>query len=369
VFESEIRAINDIHLAKIWNDSLKKTEYLDKDLEIFQPHFLYDDPSSTAAAQEMASKIRLRRSEKPMSLLGYLYVLEGSTLGNSMHQPDIVATFKLEGKEGSSYYASYGDEVPARWKTFSETMNTVLKDSPFQEEILLAAHEAFSCLEIFYQTLYPAKEKSHNQHVTQINPEAGNHPIPEDPREIEAALRASQKTWEMFAYYDQRYGKRGKSFSDSDNCWVATIIQLDEKSLLRQVAWFGRVLASRGMPQIMLERNLIFLQEELSKAIPEKSGLYEKYSLAAKFLQVQRLQHISEEKWQTLEAEFIAQVGPEMAREHLNAAKLLLSAICDQKNGIDGVAAELKDWYTKKSNFPTPWRDAVERLMEKAMEA
>jgi heme oxygenase len=65
-----------------------------------------DVSASIEAAHAMTAKIRLRRAENPVTLLGYLYVFEGSTLGNSMHKPDIVATYDLDDLDGCRYYAS-----------------------------------------------------------------------------------------------------------------------------------------------------------------------------------------------------------------------------------------------------------------------
>ena len=55
------------------------------DLHFFEPRISSDNTPSIEAALSMTEKIRLRSIEQPTSLLGYLYVTEGSTLGNHMH--------------------------------------------------------------------------------------------------------------------------------------------------------------------------------------------------------------------------------------------------------------------------------------------
>ena len=34
-----------------------------------------------------------------------------------------------------------------------------------------------------------------------------------------------------FPYYQERYGERGKRFSDSDTCWLVTLTNLNQESL------------------------------------------------------------------------------------------------------------------------------------------
>ena len=124
-------------------------------------------------------------------------------------------------------------------------MNVALNDPSLHDSILEAAHEAFHGLEVLYRALYPLEKTEKNFHVTRINPEAGNHPIPEDEREITAALKASDRGWQAFPYYALRYGDRGKRFSDSDTCWLVTLTALDPQTIQKQIDWLCRVLATR----------------------------------------------------------------------------------------------------------------------------
>ena len=104
-----------------------------------------------------------------------------------MHRMDIVANFHLEGEAGSRYYAGYGEEVAARWQRFSQIMNTTIIEPDSQALLETAAVEVFVGLEKLYELLYPGGKTVVSAHVGVINPEAGNHPIPDDPREVAAA--------------------------------------------------------------------------------------------------------------------------------------------------------------------------------------
>ena len=118
VLENEISASSDTRVSSVWDDDLRKLSLLEEDLAFFEPRVISDARSSVEAAIAMTEKIRLRRIENPHSLLGYLYVLEGSTLGNSMHRPDISATFHLDELNGCHYYSSYHKQVQIHWNHF-----------------------------------------------------------------------------------------------------------------------------------------------------------------------------------------------------------------------------------------------------------
>jgi hypothetical protein len=50
------------------------------------------------------------------------------------------------------------------------------------------------------------------------------------------------------------------------------------------IDWIGRVLASRGMPLLLLERTLRILFEELVKALPDRAETYQKLLRSADIL-------------------------------------------------------------------------------------
>jgi hypothetical protein len=322
----------------------------------------------------MSAGIRRLRLENPPALLGYLYVLEGSTLGNSMHQPDIATTFHLQRLHGCRYYSNYGEEVHERWRDFSGTMNDTLPDEDSHAPVVAAALLAFAELEKIYQALYPLPEQNDARsgaqnasgRITQINPEAGNHPLPEDEREIAAALRASNRVWQEFPYYAHRFGERGKRFSDSDTCWLATLSQLDQESVNRQTAWLSRLLAARGMPSIMLEHTLDALCAELTGVLPAARSSYEKLGIAAAGLRAARQQWIPEERCRELCELFDRQIGSTLAEEHKKTALLLVSAVADEYNGRESTVARLLTWMTEKNRFPDLFLTAVRKTLSDA---
>jgi heme oxygenase len=148
VLETEIANTDSEIVAAVWEDRLQKLPLLKEDLDFFKPRVIPDDRAVVDAALAMTQHIRLRQVENPVSLLGYLYVLEGSTLGNSMHQPDIIQTFCLSGLNGYAYYTSYADKVTDNWNRFTEKMSQAL-DASLHDNVIESAHEAFAGLETF----------------------------------------------------------------------------------------------------------------------------------------------------------------------------------------------------------------------------
>ena len=366
VLENELAAAKgDTRVAVVWDDQLRKLRLLEDDLAFFKPRVVSDAIPALDTALAMAEKIRIRRLEDPVTLLGYLYVFEGSTLGNSMHRPDISATFHLNQLNGCRYYASYRDQVQDRWERFTEKMNSALDDASKHDSILEAVHEAFNGLEILYNNLYPLAKTDQNAHIIRINPEAGNHPIPQDEQEINAALRASAKIWDQFPYYEKRYGERGRKFSDSDLCWLATLTGLNQGTVNKQIDWLCRVLATRGMPTIMMEYALRYLNEELCNAVPERSALYQKLLIAAEHLKQIRVNIIPDSLLQSLATEFEQSVEGEQFGIHQNLGMLLPIAVVDEKNGITGAVEALKGWLTDPDLFSNSWIKAVTKTISK----
>ena len=369
VLENEIPASGGERVLAVWNDDMRKLPLLEQDLAFFAPRIAPDDVPSRKAALAMTKQIRLRRMENPVALLGYLYVFEGSTLGNRIHSPDIQAMYQLKDNEGCRYYSSYGDQVKSNWQRFTEAMDRELADPSLHDPVIDAAHEAFSGLQTLYNSLYPLSEKEKSYHVTRINPEAGDHPIPDDEREIQAALKASDKSWDVFPYYEHRYGQRGKKFSDSDMCWLATLTDLDPDDLHNQISWIGRVLATRGMPRIMLVHTLRHLHEDLASAVPEKAEAYGKLLRAADALEEERKAIIPDSAFRALSDEFNEAAGSELAQMYRNAGDLLLSAVVDEQSGIQGAVPALSDWMTDPNRFPERWIAAVNAAIDKGRRA
>ena len=246
--------------------------HLRKDLSVFDKLFIPDIQAAIEHTRKIAEKIRLYRVEQPTDLIGILYVLQGTTLGNNVHLPDILKAFGSQTSGTAYYYTGYGHETSKYWKAFSHTMNAFPIDQDGCKRLIQVVLDFFDQLETLLATLYPIQNAKMVLTASMLNPEAGDHAIPSDVREIEAAVAAARRCREEFPYFDERYQERGKSFAKSDAAWLTTLVALPQAQLLSQVEWLGRVLGNRGMPSITLERQLELLYEELSMAVPAKSN-------------------------------------------------------------------------------------------------
>lgn len=189
------------------------------------------------------------------------------------------------------------------------------------------------------------------------NPEAGDHPIASDPRELEAGAIAEQRTWREFPYYERRYGARGRRFGASDTGWLITLC--DRSDAMRQASWLGAVLSSRGMPQLLLERHLAALNEELIAALPRMAGRYEVLDACSRKLARERRSVMSQADFDALAATF--------ARDDIpHFGELLVSAVIDEKLGIEHAVDSIEKWATDESLFDAEWIAAVRAMIAAA---
>jgi hypothetical protein len=200
----------------------------------------------------------------------------------------------------------------------------------------------------------------------QLNPAAGDHAIPGDPRELEAAVRAGERSWAAFPYYEMRYGVRGSRFGSSDSAFLAALARNPQSDVDRQVQWLGRVLSARGMPQWLLERHLELMHAELCAAIPERAAEYGTLANAAVMLHRLRRGVLPDASFGSLAREFEGAVGQEWTRRLPGMGEILVSAAVDERLGIRQAVHTLETWIAEPARFPFPWRDAALRTLRHA---
>ena len=125
-------------VASVWSPDLVKLPLLERDLRHFAA--LGTAPEPGPAAQEFAEEIRRTAATEPRELLGFLYVLEGSTLGAMFLCRYVTEAYRLTDGNGASYYGS-GDR--ARWTAFTESLDRALGEPAVQERVLAAAERAY----------------------------------------------------------------------------------------------------------------------------------------------------------------------------------------------------------------------------------
>ncbi len=366
VLEASLADCGDARVASVWHTGLAKMHLLQTDLRYFEPRSVADLSEAVTAAMQADAQIRLWSLEQPRALLGCLYVLEGSTLGAAVIRPMVARALLLHGDEGMAYLTNYGTAAREHWSEFAQRMNALELGSSEREQMIDAAGQFFHLLENVFRALYPFAPESKTFLVTSINPEAGRHAIPADPREVQAALHAGDLCWQRFPYFEQRYGERGLRFARSDAAWQATLYQYEPAQILQQVRWLGRVLAARGMPTCLLQVQLELLVEALAAAVPEKKTEYEKLLAGAAALQATRRKHLSDEQLRGLDAAFDQAVGPQWSARLPGIGSLMGCAVADELEGSVQAVSSLRGWLCQAERFPETWTRAVDSVLAQA---
>ena len=203
--DHELRQAQPTPITALYQSRPSRLAHLRADLTVFDALFIPDCLEAVEHAHRVAERIRKTRIEHPEDLPGFLYVLEGTTLGNAVHLRDVVKAFPERVTGAAHYYAGYGERTGEYWKEFCSAMNALpVPENRFQD-LAGVAHGFFDLLESLYSALYPVREDAWGFTASMLNPEAGNRPVPENEAEIRAAVTAACRRREDFPYFDERY--------------------------------------------------------------------------------------------------------------------------------------------------------------------
>lgn len=337
-----------------WNGSRRRAPIFERDLHHFLNPLVVDLPDVFNQAQKTASLIRLKSLEKPYELLGLLLAVEetlawAATLAGQIRQA-------IELKAGMD------------WATMLPPSAVESIPGGFERDVEDGLREGLESLGRVITSISPERDDVRRILVASINPEAGRHPIPEDPRELEAALAAGKNCWTEFPYYAARYGERGRRFTGSDSAWIATLIGLNQPEIDRQIEWLANFLAVRGMPRVTMEFFLESLGREMVHRVPERSCEIAKLEKSAEPLRQARHRFLSESDGRMLIEEF-EEAGLRLWPQAIgNIGRLIVSAVADEGNGVAGAEAALIDWLCEPGRFPQPWADLVRNTARRVRE-
>ena len=360
--EHQLSTLNQPEIKDFLEDYTPRLPLILTDLEYFNAKNVKDIIPAINNALHVADKILLYSVQNPYKLLGFLYTLDGSLNGGSVFRIHLSEVFDLHNNKGISYFSLFNEPYKQFWAKFTEKLNTKIIDDQVKNDVLLSAAEIFNDLLSIYENLYPIDEKRLGNHITSLNPEAGNFPIPTNPLEIEAAIIAGLRCWDEFSFFEKRYGERGKRFSASDAVWLVTLHELSLELANNQVKWLAKYLANRGMPVITMEFQLRCMYEELVKFIPDNEQKYKTLLLASEQLENERTKIVSSaifEKSNSIFTEFCVQL--KVSEEPMkNTGILIASSIADVKNGFEPSLQSFKTWMTNPELFSSNWIQAVE---------
>lgn len=308
-----------------------------------------------AAAHDLALTTETRSAR----LAGYLYVLAGSQLGGLSLRDTLGRALDLRGPDGLRFVSRGAPHAAAKWRAFRERLDRALTDETSIDEASRAASDLFRAFSRSFEESHDARTVYDLAHGRQLNTDAGAHAITDDPRELDAALRAGERSWAEQPYYGQRYGARGRGFTRSDSAWLVTLATAPPSVREGQIDWLARVLAARGMPRLLLERHLATLHDELVKASPERAARYAPLAEAARKLGEDRRALVTDTRLSELARRFDERVGAELARALPHVGELIAAAVADERAGIAQAVASLTAWLTDRARFPPRWIDAV----------
>jgi heme oxygenase len=152
--EGALSRVTDPSAEPVWSPDLVKLPLVERDLACFADLGTAPGPWAAEEAEAFAAEIRQRAAEADLrtrhsrpslaslpSLIGFLYVMEGSTLGALVLHPYVTTAYRLPGTDGVAYYTS-GDRD--RWARLTARMNqATLTDPQAQDQVVAAAHSAY----------------------------------------------------------------------------------------------------------------------------------------------------------------------------------------------------------------------------------
>jgi heme oxygenase len=330
-------------------------------------------PVARVRAQLLAHHLRVLAHRDPRALLGAAYVLEGAGLGARILHPRAVHLFtSAAGEEGgASWLGALAARGPSAWRAFLPELEAAGGDQGAEEAITEAARDTFGHLASVARALHPLQEVPERDReglvLRELNPLAGVHPVPREAEVLDAALRAGERSWEAWPYYEARYGERGRAFTRSDSAWLVTLASLPRERAVEQIVWLADLLSHRGMPRILMEEHLRILHEELSSESPSSlEGSGDPWRLlldAAELLEGRRLAVLSERESRGIERRFRARVPAEVACRIPGAGRLLAAALADEADGLPAAVQALEKWLADPERFPDAWVAEVGRTI------
>jgi len=114
---------------------------------------MIDGIAPLTETQQLLDSIERRSLDRPVALLGLLYVLEGSMNGNRYI---VRALAKTYGPEGLRYFDPYGDRQRDVWAQFRADMDELVLADSERDAIVVAAGEMFDGLSAISEALSEA---------------------------------------------------------------------------------------------------------------------------------------------------------------------------------------------------------------------
>jgi len=103
---------------------------------------LESDLACFGAAKDDGSRAAIPEITDLPSLLGAMYVMEGSTLGGQLIARHVATTLQLEDGRGNAFFRGHGEQTGRMWKEFCEVMKVRVSEDE-SEAVVVAAKAMF----------------------------------------------------------------------------------------------------------------------------------------------------------------------------------------------------------------------------------
>lgn len=199
--------------------------------------------------------------------------------------------------------------------------------------------------------------------VRGLNVYAGRHVVPEDVREVRAALCAAEDILGASPYIERRYGVRGRRFTVSDTALLATLAHYDAATVHREARWLVELLSLRGLSSLLVEEQLHHLVLVLERTLPENAARYATLAEAAHTLSRERRGALDDDAVARLVALFEACAPTDERKALPEAARLVVGAVVDEARGWAGAVEATIPWLKDARTFSAAWIAALDRLV------
>jgi heme oxygenase (biliverdin-IX-beta and delta-forming) len=116
------------------------------DIEQRRKLHLVENDLASLTAENTTQNFSLPQPGSTATLLGYMYVLEGSTLGGAMIYKHVSRYLPVTEEKGGQYFTSYQSQLSAKWKSFLDILGEHSLDEQQANEIIAGAKIAFSAI-------------------------------------------------------------------------------------------------------------------------------------------------------------------------------------------------------------------------------
>ncbi len=226
-----------------------------------------------------------------------------------------------------------------------------------------SAIQSFKWIGKIVVALHPFLDRDLNHHAASVNPEAGNHAMPQDPVEIQLALRAGQKAWTKFPYSGFRFSERGRRFTSSDSCWLVSLYRLSPEMGIKSLEWLRTVLSTRGLPSVILDAHLLEIKSAFASLLGENNPATTGYDFYLSKREAERDSYIAEKIATVLSRQYESLLGAASGFKMPGVPTLIISSWVDERSGIEGALDAVRTWFQDSGRFSPDWIELIYQLI------